>query len=107
MPGERWYTIPITCRLDGLAHDVTDENVAADHTGDYPALCGHVVSAAAMVAPVGRPCAKCAAVSALARPITAPARRARHRQPGRLWRMLHPGGHCPPVPPPARPDGRS
>lgn len=26
---KRLYTIPITCCLDGLAHDVTDENVAA------------------------------------------------------------------------------
>jgi hypothetical protein len=49
---ERRYTIPITCCLDGQAHDVTDENVAAGrHTGEYRALCGYVVLPAAMAAP--------------------------------------------------------
>ena len=56
---ERLYTIPITCCLDGRTHDVTDESVAAGRVtgGRYEALCSYVVVPAAMVAPVGRPCA--------------------------------------------------
>ena len=89
---ERLYTIPITCCADGLAHEVTDENVAAGrHAGHYQALCGYRVVAAAMVAPVGRPCTRCTAVLVAAQPTTGPARRSRHRRPGWLWRMLHPG----------------
>ncbi len=93
---ERLYTIPVTCRVDGQAHDVTDESFAASQrTGEYQALCGYVVSAAPMVAPVGRRCARCTAVLVPAQraiPATgAPARRSRHRQAGWLWRMLHPG----------------
>lgn len=66
--GPRLYRIPITCCLDGRAHDVTDENVAAGRTagGRYQALCGHVVLPAALVAPIGRPCALCATVLAMA-----------------------------------------
>ncbi|MGH3763700.1 MAG: hypothetical protein ACRDS0_00645 [Pseudonocardiaceae bacterium] len=73
---DRLYTIPITCCLDGQAHEVTDENVAVgNHSGEYQALCGHRVSASPMVAPVGQPCRRCTAVSAAAHPVTAPARR--------------------------------
>jgi hypothetical protein len=95
---ERLYTIPITCCLDGRAHDVTDQNVAAGWRagGRYEALCGYVVVPAAMVAPIGRPCARCAAVVTSHRltPATAPVRRLRRRQRGRLWRMLHPHGRA-------------
>jgi hypothetical protein len=93
---ERLYTIPITCCLDGQAHDVTDESVAAGWRagGRYEALCGYVVVPAAMVAPIGRPCARCAAVVASHRltPATAPVRRRRQR--GWLWRMLQPRGRA-------------
>ncbi|MGH3807797.1 MAG: hypothetical protein ACRDRU_14480 [Pseudonocardiaceae bacterium] len=52
---DRLYTIPGTCCRDGQAHRVTDENAAAGRrTGDYPALCGYVVTAAPMIAPAGR-----------------------------------------------------
>lgn len=91
---EPLYTIPITCCLDGQAHDVTDENVAAGHrTGEYQALCGYLVSAAPLVAPVGRRCASCAAVVRARRsaPTIGSVRRSRHRQPGWLWRLLRPG----------------
>ncbi|MBV9161578.1 MAG: hypothetical protein JO281_08515 [Pseudonocardiales bacterium] len=89
---ERLYTIPITCGVDGLAHEVTDENTAAGrHTGHYEALCGYRVVAAAMAAPVGRPCTRCTAVLVAAHQPTSPARRGRHRWHGWLWRMLHPG----------------
>ncbi|MBV9731027.1 MAG: hypothetical protein JO309_16785 [Pseudonocardiales bacterium] len=71
---------------------MTDENAAAGRrTGKYLAECGHVVVAAAMAAPVGRPCARCTAVWVAARSTTGPARRSRHRRPGWVWRMLHPG----------------
>lgn len=93
MPGlvQRRYTIPITCCLDGRAHDVADENFAVGRsTGKYLAECGYRVLAAAMAAPIGRPCPECAAVAAVARQTACPARRARHRRPGWWWRMLHP-----------------
>lgn len=94
---ERRYTIPITCCVDGQAHDVTDENAAVGHhAGEYQAMCGYVVSAAPMVAPLGRPCSKCIAVSVTAPRTTGrPVPRSRHRQTGWLWRMLHPGRPVP------------
>ncbi len=89
---KRLRTIPITCCLDGQAHDVTDESRAAgQRRGEYVALCEYVISPASMVAPVGRPCARCTAVST---PTTTPVGRPRHRQRGRLWRMLHPNSHA-------------
>ena len=82
----RLYTIPITCHVDGQAHDVTDDNVAAGKTtGEYTALCGYVVVAAPLVAPLGRRCERCTVVST---PAMAPVGRPRHRQYGRLWRLL-------------------
>lgn len=88
----RLYTTAITCSVDGLAHEVIDESMAAGrHAGRYQALCGSRVLAAAMVAPIGRPCTRCTAVLVAARQPTGPARRPRHRRPGWLWRMLHPG----------------
>ncbi|MGH3869856.1 MAG: hypothetical protein ACRDQ4_27905 [Pseudonocardiaceae bacterium] len=97
MPGSqassaRRWTIPITCFLDGRAHDVTDENVVAGRrTGKYLAECGRRIVAAAMAAPVGRPCARCTAVLVPARLTTGPVGRRRHHRPGWLWRMLYPG----------------
>lgn len=88
---QRRDTIPITCCLDGQAHDITDDNVAAGHDGHYQALCGHLVLAAALAAPVGRPCASCNAVVAAHReaPTSGTGHRSRHRQPGLLRRLLH------------------
>ncbi|MGH2855611.1 MAG: hypothetical protein ACRDLF_15630 [Solirubrobacteraceae bacterium] len=90
---QRLYTIPITCCVDGQAHDVTDESAAAGHhAGEYQALCGYVVSAAPMIAPVGQPCSRCIAVSVKPQPTKSrPVHRSRHRQTGWLRRMLHPG----------------
>jgi hypothetical protein len=85
----RTDTIPITCSLDGQAHEVTDDGLSAGRqTGQYQAVCGYLVSAAALAAPIGRPCPECTAVSVTA--ITGPARRSRHRQPGWLRRILYP-----------------
>lgn len=85
---DRLYTIPITCCLDGQAHDVTDENVATGHhRGEYQALCGHRVSASPLAAPVGKPCRRCSEASAAAQPITLPAR----HHVGWLRRILHLG----------------
>lgn len=84
----RLYTIPVTCCRDGQAHEVTDESVAAGRrTGGYQALCGYVVMPAPMAAPVGRPCEGCSAMLKAYRPTSTTARRLRHRQRGRLWRM--------------------
>ncbi|MGH3888189.1 MAG: hypothetical protein ACRDSZ_16765 [Pseudonocardiaceae bacterium] len=68
---------------------MTDENVAAGRNGEFLALCGYRFVAAPLVAPVGPPCAKCSAVLAQRRGHPA-SRPVRHRQRGRLWRMLHP-----------------
>jgi hypothetical protein len=88
---ERLFTIPITCYIDRRAHEVTDENIAAGrHFGHYEALCGYRVIAAAMAAPIGRPCPECVAVVVAARAPAAPARRGRHRRPGWLRRILRP-----------------
>ncbi|MGH3754644.1 MAG: hypothetical protein ACRDRP_18490 [Pseudonocardiaceae bacterium] len=71
-------TIPITCRVDGQAHDVTDGNVATGRrTGQFPALCGYVV----MAAPIGQPCPRCTAIMIARRSASAVTgvRRSRHR----------------------------
>ncbi|MBV9013679.1 MAG: hypothetical protein JO272_16850 [Pseudonocardiales bacterium] len=79
----RRYTTPITCCVDGLAHDVTDEDAAAgQRSGVYQAVCGYRVVAAALAAPVGRSCAACTAMTAATQPTTGRARRGRHRCPG-------------------------
>ena len=57
-------TVTITCARDGRAHHVPDVQIAgpqADGAGRYVAVCGHVVTAAAMVEPEGAPCPRCAA----------------------------------------------
>ncbi|MGH3764552.1 MAG: hypothetical protein ACRDS0_05215 [Pseudonocardiaceae bacterium] len=84
-------TIPITCCVDGQSHDIPDGNVTAGHDGHYQALCGHLVLAAALAAPVGRPCASCNAMVAAHRaaPNSSTGRHSRHRQPGLLSRLLH------------------
>jgi len=93
---ERLYTIPITCCLDGRAHDVTDESVITGWRagGRYEALCGYVVVPAAMVAPIGRRCARCAEVVASHQQRTTTVDQPRHHQRGRLWRMLQPRGRA-------------
>jgi hypothetical protein len=86
-------TILITCTLDGHAHDVTGDNLTAgQRNGHYQALCGHIVSAAALAAPIGRPCANCTTILAAhqAALTTGPTRRSRHRKPGWLQQMLRP-----------------
>jgi hypothetical protein len=86
---ERLFTIPITCYIDHRAHEVTDENTATGRrTGHYEALCGYRVIAAAMAAPVGRPCPECTAVLVASRLPTRPARHGRHHRPGWLRRIL-------------------
>ena len=58
-------TVSVTCLADGRAHDVPDVQLAAPelaHRGRYRALCGHLVTAAAMIEPDGAPCPFCAAL---------------------------------------------
>lgn len=86
----RYDSTPITGQLDGLAHEVSDENVAASRDGEYLALCGHRFLAAPLVAPVGRPCPQCAAVQAPPPPPPPPppplaTRRGRHWRQGWRW----------------------
>jgi hypothetical protein len=56
-------TVSITCISDGQAHAVPDAEFAmasTRHTGSFPAVCGHVVTPASMVAPDGELCRACA-----------------------------------------------
>lgn len=89
---EQLTTIPITCCIDGQAHDVTDRSVAAgQRIGQYQALCGYLVLPAAMATPVGPPCVTCDAIMGMARPTTGRARRSHSAQPGWLRRSLRRG----------------
>lgn len=81
--------ITVTCVLDGRAHEVDEDAMTAPsvgHAGRYPARCGHLVTAAPMVAPIGRPCRACRAMTTGASrhdPDQVPA--GRHRRSPRRW----------------------
>jgi hypothetical protein len=55
--------VTITCARDGSAHvpDVQIVGPQADGAGRYVAVCGHVVTTAAMVEPQDATCPLCAA----------------------------------------------
>jgi hypothetical protein len=63
-------TVTITCLNDGLAHDVTDVQLAVgtDRAGCFVAICGHLVVAGSLVEPDGRRCRLCTEVFVLNRP---------------------------------------
>ncbi|SHJ96884.1 hypothetical protein SAMN05443637_101345 [Pseudonocardia thermophila] len=54
-------TVAVTCVEDGQSHAVPDTELTGPSacSGFYRAVCGHVVSAAPMVAPEGEPCRQC------------------------------------------------
>jgi len=55
--------VSVTCISDGRAHAVRDTELAtgnSHNSGYYSAVCGHVVTAAPMVAPDGEVCRVCA-----------------------------------------------
>ena len=56
--------VTVTCLSDGRAHVVPDTEMVdgASHNGCYRAVCGHVVTAAPMVEPDGKPCRPCSTV---------------------------------------------
>lgn len=87
----RLYTIPMTALLGArVEHEVTEDAFAAGQAagrGEFQALCGPVFIPAAMVAPPGRPCPECLDILAASHRATA-SRRARHRRPGLLRRLL-------------------
>lgn len=61
---------PYTDQLDGLAHLVTDDAVAAgiaSRKGIYQACCGYVVTVTSLTAPDGATCARCLACTRVAR----------------------------------------
>ncbi len=76
--GDKALHIAVTCLDDGHTHAVADVELTngAARSGRYPAVCGHVVTAAPMVAPEGSPCPDCRAAA------SAPARGPRHAQGG-------------------------
>jgi len=55
--------VAVMCADDGRTHTVRDVELSSDSatSGRYRALCGHIVTAAPMVAPNGAPCADCRA----------------------------------------------
>jgi hypothetical protein len=84
-------TIPITCSIDNQAHHVTNNSlIAGQRTGYYQALCGHLIFAAALATPLGRPCAACIAIAVAWQqtPTVRPARCPRHGQHTWLRRIL-------------------
>ncbi len=85
------HTILLTCAEDGRCHQVTDGLMTAGlraRTGRYRAVCGHTVTATAMLAPDGPPCPNCAIAAAPPNPSGRPRRSGRHRRPGLLRRLL-------------------
>jgi hypothetical protein len=54
-------TVTVTCVHDGQSHAVPDTELTSMTAGSgyYRAVCGHVVTAAPMVAPEGAPCPHC------------------------------------------------
>ena len=78
-------TIPVTSLADGRCHRVADDAYTAGpaaRRGQYTALCGHAVVAAALICPPGPDCRSCAALAVIRRRT----RRGRHRRdtgPGR------------------------
>jgi hypothetical protein len=54
-------TVTVTCVHDGHSHAVPDTELTSMTAGSgyYRAVCGHVVTAAPMVAPEGDPCPHC------------------------------------------------
>lgn len=54
----RVRVVTVTSVVDGLAHAVTAEALAAG-PGHYRARCGQLVRPAVLVAPDGRPCPGC------------------------------------------------
>ena len=76
--------LPMTCTVDGFAHLVSDDALAAGLTtasGLYAAQCGHQVAAAPLISPPGPPCPRCTLAAA-----PGPAGASRHRRSGR-WRQ--------------------
>src|SRR5918997_1169806 len=52
--------VPLTCAVDGRSHYVTAHAFGlGQRYGCYRALCGHTVTAVAMVCPDGEPCPSC------------------------------------------------
>jgi hypothetical protein len=57
--------VTMTSRVDGRDHLIDDRAMADGHAashGQFTVLCGHLVVAAALVAPPGPPCRECAAL---------------------------------------------
>ena len=80
------HAVLMTCAVDGLAHLVSDDALAAGLTasrGFYAARCGHQVAAAPLISPPGPRCPRCV-LPASRGAVGAP----RHRRSGRWRRWL-------------------
>lgn len=79
------HAVRVTSVRDGREHLVAQEAMTPGSAGQYPALCGRRVWAAALACPAGRPCPACFAVG------TAYAAGARRRRQHRteLWAWLN------------------
>jgi len=77
--------VSVTCAVDGRSHYITAHAFGVGQRyGRYRALCGHTVTAVAMVCPDGEPCLSCHD-HVLA---TCRTTRTRHRAPGALHRLV-------------------
>jgi hypothetical protein len=95
--GDRLVTVSIICWVDHLAHEVTEETMAAGCRGGhrpYRAICGYqFVWPVALVTLSGQPCSKCAALLLAPwepHPTAGRVRRWGHRWPGWWW-VVRPG----------------
>lgn len=90
----RLWAAWVTCVVDGMDHAVTDEDMCvgmSEGLGRYAALCEDDVTPAALTAPPGRTCPRCADVLQR-RTGRAPVDRSRagsaRRRPGLFARMI-------------------
>jgi hypothetical protein len=89
--GFRLWAAWVTCVVDGLDHAVTDEDMCAGMTeglGRYAALCDDEVTPAALTAPPGRACPRCAQVLHVRSGRADLDRSGARRRPGLFARML-------------------
>lgn len=58
-PGSAPPSLPITCPQDGCEHLVEETIFAAYRNGQWPALCGAMITSTSLAAKPGRPCPAC------------------------------------------------
>jgi len=80
------HAVRVTSVGDGREHLVAQEAITPGSAGQYPALCGRQVWAAALACPAGLPCRACFAVGTAY--VAGSRRRRRQHQTG-VWAWLN------------------